>query len=310
MRVFVTGAGGMVGSTVVRHLHAAGHEVVAGVHRADSPRLDPLRNAKGFAEHRIDMGAPRLDFPDGPVTVVINCAAHGATPIEADDGLLLDVNVAGAVRLWLETADRGIARFIQLGTAFEYGPHSDPVTEDTPLTPLGPYAASKAAASILLREHARSREHGPVLLRFFNLFGLGDHPNRLLSRVFHGIRERKPVALSSGLQKRDFLHVEDAARALRVLATADDALYPASEVFNVGSNEPMTVRDVVTRVARHRDALELMQFGEIGQRSNAPTDLYGYPERWRAFCERVGSPWKPTPLEQAVDACLGSTRRS
>lgn len=299
MKVLVTGASGFVGALVVHALVANEHDVISAVRAEPGPRL--LRAPHGRIRV-LDLELPELlvdvlgaERPEA----IVHCAAYGALSNERDRLRMCGVNVLGTTRLFQAAEAARVQRLLHLGTAFEYGTHSEPVSELTAIDPVGDYAASKAAAWLVLREAARRSSVAVAALRLFNVFGPGNSLPRLDAQITQAARTGEPVALSAGDQRRDFLHVDDVAAAVCGLLGSPDASFPRGEAINLARGEPITVRQFAERAAAALGASQLLRFGQAEQRAGAPSDLFTRAERWRALSTQLGLA-PPRPLDDAL----------
>jgi dTDP-glucose 4,6-dehydratase len=153
------------------------------------------------------------------VDAIVNFAAE--THVDRsllDSAPFLRTNVDGT-RVLLDGAYRlGIARFLQVSTDEVYGslgPSDPPFTEEHPLQPNSPYAASKAAADLLVRAYHKSYGVPALITRCGNNYGPYQFPEKFLPLFITNALEDRPLPLyGDGLQIRDWIHVEDHARAL------------------------------------------------------------------------------------------------
>lgn len=131
----------------------------------------------------------------------------------------------------------------------------DLVDEDAPLAPRSSYAASKVAQEHYAVTWARQTDGAAVSLRYHNVYGPGmprDTPYSGVAAMFRSSLERgeAPVVLEDGLQVRDFVHVDDVARAnlAAVLAVADRPVH-SHTAYNVCSGHPVRIADVARAIA-------------------------------------------------------------
>jgi CDP-glucose 4,6-dehydratase len=158
-----------------------------------------------------------------------------------------EANVALTWRILDAAREHGVRRVVVASSGQVYAPDAPvPTPESAPLVPDGPYQASKAAADLLARGWPGAPE--VVVARFANVYGPGDREtSRLIPGTIAAVREgRAPRIRGDGSAARDFLFVDDAVAALRVLAEHGEP----GEAYNVGTGEPRSVREVVDAVLR------------------------------------------------------------
>jgi len=278
----VTGATGFVGAAVGRALVAAGLEV-HGI--TGSGRGGPA----GVTMHRCDLLAERevagLVERLRP-SHLIHCAwdvTHGLYWTSPSNLVWL---AAGARLLHLFLAAGG-KRAVGLGTCAEYAWTGSTYTEEgTSLAPATPYGRCKLALGEAY-EAARLMGASTAWARLFFPYGPGDHAARFLPSLVASLRAGKPFASTSGLQQRDFIHVEDAAGALAALARSD-----VSGPVNIGTGEGASLRDMALEAARAMGADPgLLRFGALPLREGDPLSLVADVTRLRGevgFTPRIG----------------------
>jgi CDP-paratose 2-epimerase len=244
MRVLVTGSAGVIGSTVARRLIEAGH-VVDGIDACEAPRNDWIaaRAPKvSLFRSRIETLPPRVlaDLLED-VDAVIHCAASTGIPhsvVHPDDDWRSNVD---ATRVLLEALRQRPIPTVVLSSV---KPYRVPVyrdswgglTEDAPLEPDEPYAASKAAQSMLAMAYAKSYDLPVVTFRCSNLYGPAPcHGPRHGWLTWFAISAAigRPIEVQgTGAQTRDMLHGDDVASACRL--AIEHAQRLKGRVFNLG----------------------------------------------------------------------------
>ena len=239
--------------------------------------------------------------------VVVNCAAYGVDNRDQEPLRAVAVNVAAPAALFLE-ADAHGAAFVHIGTSYEYGSHEGPISESTPLRPIGVYGATKAAGSLLLAALAPRAARRPLIVRCFGLYGPREGTHKLVPQILRAKRRQEPLALTSGTQVRDYMFVGDAARFIAELACADPATWPDGGIVNLCSGQAVTVEQFARSVAAAIGAEELLEFGKNPERANEAARVVGDPSRFRAWCERTGRSKLATiaPVADAVGAMMES----
>lgn len=295
-RVAVTGASGFVGAAVVRALAEAGADVTAMVRPAsDLARLVDLEGRVAFARaDLLDLDgltrALRRARPDFVVHAAV-AGGHGATPEDASD--LLASAVLGTHNLLRALDGLHLRRVVNAGSSLEYGPRSRRLREDDELRPTTLRGVAKAAATLLLQQHAVATGLPVVSLRVFSAYGPWEQPDRLIPTAARALLEGVPLRLTRRGIRRDFVFVEDVASALVAALTADVA---CPLTVNVGTGVETTNEEVVALLqeisGRTLDVLE----GAFPER---PVDT----EHWAADVSRAKEllGWEPSrPLRDGL----------
>lgn len=247
-RVAVTGGAGFIGSHLCEHLVTAGHEVLA-IDDLSRGRRENLPADLPLAT--IGIGAPEIG--ECLQAFAPRALVHLAAQVDARRSLedpVFDarVNILDTIRLFAAAVQAGVQRIVFASSAAVYGdPEEIPTPEDSPLDPLSPYGVGKLAGEGYLSFFARRYGISSVALRFANVYGprqesVGEAGvvavfcERLLTGeavTIHG----------DGRQTRDFVYVDDVARA------CIRALTSPSGVYNVATGVETDVRTLFARLA-------------------------------------------------------------
>lgn len=196
-----------------------------------------------------DAGIMKTIFESEQVGIVVNLAAE--THVDRsllDSAPFLRTNVEGT-RVLLDLAVRNsVERFLQVSTDEVYGslePDSPPFTEESPLRPNSPYAASKASADLLVRAYHRSYGLAALITRCGNNYGPYQYPEKFLPLFITNAMDDQPLPLyGDGQQIRDWIHVSDHVDALlRVLEEGTPG-----ETYNVSAGEERTNREMAEQL--------------------------------------------------------------
>lgn len=246
MRTVVTGATGFVGRYLVETLREAGYETLAcgGPNDGDALPIDLLDLASIRAA--LDLGKPDVVFHLAAATFVPDAIADPSQTYDVN--VRGTANVAQAIRDYARETDARV-RLLFTSSAEVYGvqpPDAYPLNEARAPSPANPYAASKAAAEMVLLGEARSLRLDVVIARAFNHIGPGQSERFVVASFaaqLAKIAGGAPPQLYVGNldAKRDFLDVRDVVRAYVALAERGGS----GEIYNVCSGIARSIRDVL-----------------------------------------------------------------
>ena len=261
MRYLVTGGAGFIGSHFVRGLLTGSLGVdVERVHVLD--KLTYAGNLANLADVADD---PRYSFVHGDLCdgalldevlpghdVVVNFAAetHVDRSIAGPQDFIL-TNIVGTQTLLDSCLRSGIARVVHIGTDEVYGSlESGSWTEDSPLLPNSPYAASKASAELLVRAYHRTYGLNVSSTRCSNNYGPFQFPEKMIPLFVTNLIDDMPVPLyGDGLNVRDWLHVDDHCAGVQIVVERGEA----GEAYNIGGGTELTNRELTDVILRHMD---------------------------------------------------------
>jgi dTDP-glucose 4,6-dehydratase len=245
MRLLVTGGCGFIGSNFIR--------LVLGKYPEDEIlNLDKLTYA-GNPENLAELeGSPRYFFNRGDICeaddvsraiswgpdAVINFAAetHVDRSISSPEAFV-KTDVLGTCRILEQARELGI-RFVQVSTDEVYGSISEgSFSEESPLQPNSPYAASKAGADLLVRSYVRTYGIDAVIVRSANNYGPYQYPEKVIPLFVTNLIEGRKIPLyGEGRNVRDWLYVEDNCEAIDLVLRSG----LSGEVYNIGAGQEKT----------------------------------------------------------------------
>jgi nucleoside-diphosphate-sugar epimerase len=257
MKVLVTGANGFIGSHVCRDLAERGIAVRALVRpAADTRRLRALKSDLEWSY--CDLLGASDDQLDA-LAHGVNACIHLAWDVTPGQYLTSEANRQyghASLRLFAALAKHRCAHITGVGTCFEYAAANHPLAEAAPLAPATAYAREKLAVYTRGAELLSRSGTTVAWARLFYLYGPAETPRRLVPDVTVRLLEGNRVAVTRGLQLRDFLHVADVARALTGVTVMG-----VPGAINIGSGEPVRVIDVVNAIASAVGRPDLLDIG-------------------------------------------------
>jgi len=271
-RCLVLGASGFLGRWLARALHAGGAHTTAQVRdRGHLPR-DIAATAEVWVSDLGRPGSARDLIQRAQPQVVFSLVGYGVAKGErlARDYTRLNAELPAEIaRELLRTAETRDATLVHVGSALEYGAEAGSLDEASNCLPTTEYGRSKLAGTLALEE---SRKEGLACLtgRAFTVFGLGEREGRLVPSLLAARDRSGRIPLSSGRQERDWIYVEDIARALVGLAAiapkkirAREAPFDAPAI-NLASGALRSVREFTELLARALDIREdRLGFGDL-----------------------------------------------
>ncbi len=252
-KILITGGLGYVGGRVAQHLVLqTDYEIVLGSrHKADPPGWLPQSRVL----ETLWSSSDNLKQNCSGIDSVVHLAGMNAQDCFADPVAALEFNAVGTARLLQAAINQGVKRFIYLSTAHVYGsPLEGTITEATCPVNLHPYASSqRAGEDVVLAAHQRGEIAG-VVLRLSNAFGAPANMNANCWMLLvndlcrQAVTTGKLVLRSSGLQRRDFITLEDVSRAVEYLLEMPVESC-ADGLFNLGGECSLQIIELTKRIS-------------------------------------------------------------
>lgn len=296
MKLLVTGGAGFIGSNFVHYIlqehpdyevvnldaltYAGRRENLEGV--MDNPRHK-------FVQGRIEDGDLVGQLMEG-IDVVVNFAAESHVDRSIlEPQVFIVTNVLGTQVLLDAALKWEVKLFYQISTDEVYGAleldSTERFTEDSPLCPNSPYAASKTAADLLVRAYHRTFGLPVVISRCSNNYGPRQHPEKFLPTVILNVLHDKPVPIyGDGLYVRDWIHVIDHCRAIDLIMSEGRI----GAVYNIGTDNEWASIDLAKKI--------LQILGKSEDLLQSVTDRPGHDRRYALVGDKLKRElgWKPS----------------
>jgi dTDP-glucose 4,6-dehydratase len=265
MKILITGGAGFIGSAVIRHIIENTKDNVVNLDKltyaGNLESLLSVSNSERYEFEQADIcDRVSLDhvFNEHQPDIVMHLAAESHVDRSIDGpAAFIETNIVGTYTL-LEAAraywnglvedKKNSFRFHHISTDEVYGDLEGPddlFTEDTSYAPSSPYSASKASSDHLVRAWLRTYGFPTVVTNCSNNYGPYHFPEKLIPLMILNALDGKPLPVyGSGQQIRDWLYVEDHARALYLVATKGHI----GETYNIGGHNEKANIDVVNTI--------------------------------------------------------------
>ena len=315
MKFLVTGGAGFIGSAVIRHIISSTQDYAINVDKLTyAGNLDSLLSVSDsdrYSFEQVDIcDRAELDrvFSEHQPDVIMHLAAESHVDRSIDGpAAFIETNIVGTYTLleaarqyWqgLSEERKRVFRFHHISTDEVYGDLEGPedlFTEATPYAPSSPYSASKASSDHLVRAWLRTYGMPTVITNCSNNYGPYHFPEKLIPLMILNALEGKPLPVyGNGRQIRDWLYVEDHARALYLAATKGEI----GETYNIGGHNEKANIDVVKAICGLLEELVLNKPDGVNSYQNLiefVVDRPGHDIRYAIDASKIDRElgWKP-----------------
>ncbi len=284
MRALISGASGFIGSQLTRLLVQEGAEVYALLRQeSDTWRigevLPKLQVVKGDLLHTKQgwMSAIEALHPE----ICFHFAWYAEPGVFLQSPLNLEY-LAASLKLAEALANAGCKKLVIAGSFSEYDQDLGYLVENSALKPNTPYGAAKVALYQALALWAPRAGVELLWPRIFSVYGPMEHEKRFVPAVILAALRGEATRLSPGEQLRDYLHVQDAARAVWAATQAG-----ISGPVNIGSGKPVAIGELARKIGEIVERPDLIRLGDLPYREGDPMFICANTTK----LQNIG--WKP-----------------
>lgn len=254
--ILVAGGAGFIGSNFIRYLLSKRSDLFI-INMDSLTYAGNLENLRDFENH------PSYTFYKGDITstndveeifekykidAVINFAAESHVDRSILNPLAFaETNYIGVCNLLNVSRIKNVSLFIQVSTDEVYGSLGSEgyFTENSPIQPNSPYAASKAAADLMARAYYKTYKFPVIITRCCNNYGPYQFPEKLIPLIISNALEGKPIPVyGDGLNVRDWIYVIDHARGIELVMEKG----VPGEIYNIGAQHELKNIELVTKI--------------------------------------------------------------
>lgn len=245
-KVVVTGGLGFIGSHIVERLNNNNEVIIV-----DDESTGKIENIQHLDFSKIDTTLGSItsinlkEIFEG-CDYVFHLAAQTSVPESVDNPFNSnEVNITGTLKVLEAARNAGVKKVVFSSSSAVYGETKTiPITENTPINPISPYAISKATGELYCRAYSKLYELSTISLRYFNVFGPRQDPNSQYAAVIpifinRMLQNESPVIYGDGNQTRDFVSVKKVVDANLLAAESNEC-----GEFNIGLGKSTTINEL------------------------------------------------------------------
>jgi len=257
-KILVTGAGGFIGSHLVEAIVKKGCKVRAFVHYNSFNSWGWLDYINKISSIKDNIEVFNGDIRDSyglkramkNIDIVFHLAALIGIPYSYySPESYVDTNIKGTLNILQVARELEIQKIIHTSTSEVYGTAQfTPITEEHPINPQSPYAATKAAADFIALSFYKSFNTPAAIIRPFNTYGPRQSGRAVIPTIISQIISKKTkIKLGSVHPTRDFTYVKDTVQGFINAAESDDS---AGKIINIGSNSEISINELANLIAK------------------------------------------------------------
>ena len=252
--VLITGGCGFIGSHIAENLVATGAQVtiIDDLSTGFLHNIEHIRNNVQFIQASITDKDACFQATRGQ-KIIFHLAALISVPESIiNPQLCHDINVNGTFNILEAARINKVKKFVLSSSAAVYGNITQTCHEQMPCNPESPYGFSKHIDELLCQQYSKVYGLETVVLRYFNVWGPRQNPQGsyagVVAKFTQNIQLNKPITIyGDGLQKRDFIHVNEVSDANLLLGRSSVG---NGEIFNIATGTSITLLDLIEQLKK------------------------------------------------------------
>jgi nucleoside-diphosphate-sugar epimerase len=274
-RVFVTGAGGFIGSHLVKRLVDEGARIHILLKKNEPTwRIQDVVDRLGIWESDItDLHSLQSILPEINPEVIFHLAA--LVDVSRSWDLIMpmtETNILGTIHLLTALKGCGFESFVYTSSSEEYGyAGASPLREGQRESPVSPYSFSKLASTFFCQMAAKTFDLPITIARLFPVYGPFQESSMFIPSAIRELMLKKTFKMSPGEQKREFIYVDDVVEAFLKIALCSRA---QGELFNVGSGIPYMIKDVIEMIQKLIGGETMVEVGALSYRKGEGMECF------------------------------------
>jgi len=243
--ILVTGGAGFIGANLARKLIELNYRINLVLKKSSNTwRIkDVLDKVKIYHIDLLDKNKLIRTVSKINPAFIIHLATYSNYCSQSDVEPMMEANIKGTLNLLIASKNINYKLFINTGSSSEYGIKNKPMSEKDFIEPISFYAAAKASATLLCQAFAKEHKKSIVTLRPFSVYGPYEEKNRFIPTIIKAVIENKPIKLTPGNQRRDFIYVQDVVDIYIKTISCGKKL--SGHILNMGTGIEYTNDEVV-----------------------------------------------------------------
>lgn len=301
-KILVTGAAGFIGSRLTHRLIKEGFEVgIIKREKSDTWRIkDILGKITTYDADLKDTEKISKVISEFKPDTIFHLATYYAVDHKPQEiPLMIDTNILGTINLLEAAKESKVNLFVNTSSCFVYKESKDKLKETDDLKPLNLYALTKIHAEEACSYYSETYGLNTITFRIFPPYGPADNIRKLIPYIIKTLSDEETLKLTTGLQRWDFIYVEDIIDAYIKLLKVTK-LPEKHDIFNIGTGNTASIREIACQIKSITESKIEPEWGAIAHRQNEVWFTCADISKTKRFLN-----WEPgTHIEQGLKSTV------